>query len=71
MYTNNDKEIEERVRKEIDRCGMAYKVKDKEGNIFVFAGIENGHPVYRTNGGQCHIFDMVGLEVIEKYLKLS
>ena len=70
MYINNDKEIEERINREIDKCGLAYKLKDKDGNIFVFAGLENGFPVYRTNGGRTHIFDLTGYEVIEKYFKL-
>lgn len=43
----NDKRIEERINREIDSCEMAYKIKDREGNQFVFAGIENGFPVYR------------------------
>lgn len=64
---NNDKEIENRINKEIDTCGMAYKIKDRDGNKFVFAGLENGFPVYRSRGGQSHIFDLRGYEVIEKY----
>lgn len=70
MYKNNDKEIEVRINKEIDKCGMAYKVMDREGNTFVFAGIENGFPLYRGRGGSKHIFDLQGLEVIEKYIEL-
>ena len=70
MYQNNDKETEARINKEIDRCGMAYKVMDREGNIFVFAGIENGFSLYSGNGCLKHIFDLQGLEVIEKYIKL-
>ena len=70
IYINNDKEIEERINKEIDRCGLAYKLKDKDGNIFVFAGIEGGFPNYRTKSGRTIIFDLVGYEVIEKYCKL-
>ena len=52
MYINNDKEIEERINKEIASCGLAYKLKDKDGNIFVFAGIEGGFPNYRTRSGR-------------------
>lgn len=70
MYKNNDKEIEARINKEIDSCGMAYKVKDSEGNVFYFAGLENGFPLYHANGGTKHIFDLQGLEVIEKYIEL-
>ena len=66
----NDRRIEERINKEIDSCGMAYKIKDREGNQFVFAGIENGFPLYRGNRGQKHIFDLIGYEVIEKYCSL-
>lgn len=36
---------------------MPYKVKDKEGNIFVFGYYSNGYPVYRGIGGSKHIFD--------------
>lgn len=70
MYKNNNKEIEARINKEIDSCGMAYKIKDREGNTFVFGGLENGFPWYRGNGGSCHIFDLKGFEVIEKYIEL-
>lgn len=70
MYKNNDKEIEARINKEIDMHNMAYKIKDKEGNTFVFGGIENGFPWYRGSGGSKHIFDLFGYEVIEKYCKL-
>lgn len=70
MYRSNDKEIENRINKEIDRCNMAYKIKDSEGNVFVFGGIENGHPWYRTSGGSTHIFQLDGHKIIEKYIKL-
>ena len=67
----NDRRIEERINKEIDSCGMAYKVKDSEGNQFVFAGIANGgFPLYRGARGQKHIFDLIGYEVVEKYCSL-
>lgn len=66
----NDKRIEERINREIDSCEMAYKIKDREGNQFVFAGIENGFPVYRGIGGSTHIFDLIGYEVLEKYCSL-
>lgn len=66
----NNRRVEERINKEIDSCGMAYKIKDREGNQFVFAGLENGFPVYRCRGGRKHIFDLVGYEVIEKYCSL-
>ena len=67
----NDRRIEERINKEIDSCGMAYKIKDREGNQFVFAGFASGgFPVYRGNRGQKHIFDLIGYEVIEKYCSL-
>lgn len=36
---------------------IPYKLKDQEGNIFVFAYYENGYPVYRTSGGSKHIFE--------------
>jgi hypothetical protein len=67
----NDRRVEERINKEIDNCGMAYKIKDREGNQFVFAGLENGFPLYRGRGGQKHIFDLVGYEVIEKYITIE
>jgi len=70
MYKNNDLEIEARINKEIDFCNMAYKVKDRDGNTFVFGGIENGHPWFRGTGGSKHIFSLVGYEIIEKYIKL-
>jgi len=67
---DNDKRIEERINRKIDNCGMAYKIKDKKDNQFVFAGIENGFPVYRGIGGRIHIFDLRGYEVLEKYCSL-
>ena len=70
MFRENDKRIEKRINKEIDMCGMAYKIKDKEGNQFVFAGLENGFPLYSGKRGQKHIFDLIGYEVIEKYCTL-
>lgn len=47
---------------------VSYKVKDKEGNVFVFSHYENGIPVYRTNSGCKHIFesDLKYYEVIEQ-----
>ena len=30
MCLNNDKEIEEKTNREIDQCGLAYKIKDKD-----------------------------------------
>ena len=67
----NDRRIEERINKEIDSCGMAYKIRDNEGNQFVFAGLaRGGFPLYRGKGGQKHIFDLVEYEVIEKYCSL-
>lgn len=66
----NELKTEARINGEIDACKMAYKVKDTEGNIFCFKGIENGSAVYRGNGGSKHIFELNGYEVIEKYIKM-
>lgn len=71
MYKNNDNEIETRINKEINSCKMAYKIKDVEGNVFCFGGIENGCSWYRGMGGSKHIFDLQGYEIIEKYLKIG
>lgn len=57
-----------RINAEIDKCKMAYKIQDCEGNRFVFAGIENGFPWFRTLGGCKHIFDLTGYTVIEKHI---
>ena len=70
MIRENELRNEQRINREIDACGLAYKIKDKEGNQFVYAGMENGFPVYRTRSGRTHIFDLTGYEVIEKYIKL-
>lgn len=70
MYKNNNKEVETRINKEINKHNIAYKIEDKEGNIFVFAGLENGFPSYRGNRGSKHIFDLHGYKVIEKYIEL-
>ena len=64
----NEKRNEARINGEIDKSKMAYKIKDIEGNVFCFKGIENGFPVYRTHGGSKHIFDLTGYEVIEQHI---
>jgi hypothetical protein len=71
MDKNKDKEIEARINKEIDSCKMAYKIKDSEGNIFVFGCLQNGFPLYRGIGGSKHIFDLQGYEIIQKYCELK
>lgn len=58
---------ERRINSELDACGMAYKIRDKDGNQFVYAGMQNGFPAYRAKGGITHIMDLVGYEVIDKY----
>jgi hypothetical protein len=47
---------------------MPYKIKDAEGNIFVFKGYESGFPVYRTIRGCKVIFenDIQYYEIIEQ-----
>lgn len=70
MYKNNDREVENRINKEIDSVNMAYKIEDREGNRFVFGGIENNIAWYRASGGAKHIDDLQGYKVIEKYCKL-
>lgn len=69
MYID-DKEVEIRMNREMDRHNMAYKIEDKEGNIFVYSCIENGHPVYRCNGGSKHIFDLFGYKIIQSRLPI-
>jgi hypothetical protein len=70
MYKNNDKEIEERINKEIDKCKMAYKIQDIEGNTFVFGGIENGCAWYRGIGGSKHIDSLIGYRVMQQHCEL-
>lgn len=66
-----ERQTEERINNEIDSCGLAYKVKDTEGNIFVFGGIATGgFPWYRGRGGSKHIFNLLGYEIIEKHIKM-
>lgn len=69
LIRKNEIENQNRTNSEIDNSGMAYKIKDIEENIFVFGGIENGHPWYRGQGGQKHIFQLDGYEIIEKYIR--
>ena len=47
---------------------IPYKVKDREGNIFVFADYSSGYPVYRGPGGSKHIFEteLKFYEVLER-----
>ena len=70
MYSNNGKEIETKINKEISNCKMAYEIMDEDGNTFFFSGLENGFPSYRTMGGSKHIFDLQGYKVIQKFCKL-
>ena len=67
----NDRRIEERINKEIHSCGMAYKIKDSKGNVFVFVELIRGViPLYIGKGGRKHIFNLIGYEIIEKYCSL-
>ena len=58
-----------RINSELSKTNMAYKIKDTEGNEFVFAGLENGFPVYITIGGQKIINELNGYEIIESQIK--
>lgn len=64
-----DEENRIRMNRLIDKFHMAYKIKDSEGNIFCFAGSENGFPIYRGIGGSKHIFDLCGYTVLQQYDK--
>ena len=68
VIRENDKRVEERINREIDRCGMAYKIKDSKGNEFVFVELIRGViPLYIGKGGRKHIFNLIDYEIIEKY----
>lgn len=56
-----------RINGELDARGMAYRVRDCDGNEFCYGGMENGAPRYRGIGGSKHIFDMRGLEVVQAH----
>ena len=56
----------QRINAELDREGMAYRLRDREGNEFVYAGLESGFPVYRGQRGSKHIFDTDGYEIVEE-----
>lgn len=65
-------ERDEQNRKEtnslIDEYKMAYKIKDSEGNVFVWAGVASGgFPLYRVGGELTHRFDLAGMTVIQQY----
>lgn len=70
MYKNNDKQIEERINNELKKHNMAYKIKDREGNIFVYGGIESNIPWYRGMRGSKHIDSLIGFEIIQQYCEL-
>ena len=65
----NQRSEENRIRRnsEIDKFKIAYKVKDTEGNVFVYGGIESGFPFFRGNRGSKHISNLKGYEIIQKY----
>jgi len=54
---------------EVTNKECPYKIKNTEGNIFVYAYHENGHPLYRTRGGSKHIFqnDLKFYTILEQY----
>jgi len=56
-----------KINKELNDAKIAYKVEDAAGNTFVYAGLENGLPIYRGSGGRKHIFGMTGLTIIQQY----
>lgn len=71
IIKENDKKLMKRINSEIDSCGMAYKIKDSEGNIFVFVELIRGViPLYIGKRGRKHIFNLIGYEIIEKYCSL-
>lgn len=39
IIKENDKKVMKRINSEIDNCGMAYKIKDSKGNVFVFLNL--------------------------------
>lgn len=57
--------IDEIINTELKRYNMAYKIQDKDGNIFVYGGLDNEIPWYRGISGSKHIFSMDGYEVLE------
>jgi len=65
----NERDEQNRIEtnKLIDKFNMAYKIEDLEGNIFVWAGLSSGLPVYRTCSGQTHIFNLNGMKIIQKH----
>jgi hypothetical protein len=67
MRSQRDRDRITRINRDLDAKKMAYKVSDSDGNIFVYAGCENGFPVYRGIGGRTHMFGMNGLTVIQQY----
>lgn len=71
IIKENDKKLMKRINSEIDSCGMAYKIKDSEGNKYVFVELIRGViPLYIGKGGRKHIFNLIGYEIIEKYCSL-
>jgi hypothetical protein len=70
LSKKSERDNMEKINNEIDNHNIAYKVKDQSGNEFVYAGLESGFPVFRTQGGMKHIFDIDKYEVIEKYLSI-
>ena len=52
---------------DIDRYGMAFHIRDSDGNDFYFREIDHGFPVYYGDGGHKCISDLIGYTVIEKY----
>lgn len=67
------KEQDERNRRErnaeIDRCGGAYRLMDRQGNEFVFYGLsKGGFAEYRCRNGGLKVIDKThGYTVVQQY----
>lgn len=70
-FINHDQENENRINGELKACNMPYKLRDREGNTFIYGYIENGYPVYRGQGGSKHIFNTQGYEILQQDCKLT
>lgn len=66
--TDIDNTRENEINRELDACGMAYIIEDRDGNRFVYAGMESGMPVYRTKGCKTHILDLIGCKIIKRHV---
>lgn len=67
MINKASEENRKKMNEQIDKFKTAYIIENSYGDRYVFAGIENGLPLYRCNGELTHVFGNEICKIIQKY----